>query len=99
MEEEAECQHQSIVIKTNPRGKTLKAYNGAIEDIYQSITEWEKDFSKAMQNILYGQYANFPYEMISTIRNNVDDMGNITFNNKAEILLYLSLKSLIIPNT
>ena len=54
----------------------------------------QKDFSKAMQNILYGQYANFPYEMISTIRNNVDDMGNITFNNKAEILLYELAKEL-----
>ena len=54
----------------------------------------QKDFSKAMQNITYGQYSYLPYEMISTIHNNVDDFGNITFNNKAENLLFKLAKEL-----
>lgn len=40
----------------------------------------QKDFSKAMKQIKYGQYANLPLEMRKSIKENVDENGNITFN-------------------
>ena len=46
----------------------------------------QKDFSNAMKAIKQGKYSNLPYEMISTIKRNVDEDGNITFDNNARKL-------------
>ena len=41
----------------------------------------QKDFSRTMLSIKEGKFKKLPFEMISSIRRNVDEDGNITFNN------------------
>lgn len=46
----------------------------------------QKDFSQAMKYINAGYYKNLPFEIRNSIRNNVDERGNITFSNQARKL-------------
>ena len=40
----------------------------------------QKDFSYGMKQIKYGQYSNLPLDVRKSIKENIDDEGNITFN-------------------
>ena len=72
---------------TDEEGNNLKMTLHIISDKETwSDLGTQKDFSKAMKAIKQGKYANLPYEMISTIKRNVDEDGNITFDNNARKL-------------
>ena len=40
-----------------------------------------------MQGVVKGRYSNMAYEMLSSMKRNVDDKGNITFNRTSRKLL------------
>lgn len=72
---------------TTAEGKPLSMKLEVIspEDTWSDLGS-QKDFSAAMNGIKQGKYSNLPYEMIASIQKNVDDNGNITFNNSGRKL-------------
>lgn len=47
----------------------------------------QKDFSKAMKDIRNGKYLYLPWEMEGSLRSNIDDNDNITFNTHSKFML------------
>ena len=54
----------------------------------------QKDFSSAMKSIKNGKYIGMPLEILNSIKKNVDEQGNITFNSKSRTLFDSMLKQL-----
>ena len=54
----------------------------------------QKDFSSAMKSIKNGKYIGMPLEVLNSIKKNVDQQGNITFNSKSRTLFDSMLKQL-----
>ena len=54
----------------------------------------QKDFSIAMNEIVKGRYSNLPAEMLTSMKKNIDDNGNITFNSASRSLFDSMVKNL-----
>ncbi|MBE7705172.1 MAG: hypothetical protein E7Z90_05090 [Cyanobacteria bacterium SIG29] len=68
-------------------------------DIISDTETWsdlgsQKDFTKAMKDIRDAKYLYLPWEMKSSLADNIDDTDNITFNAKSNELLHKMLGEL-----
>ena len=59
----------------------------------------QKDFSQAMQDARKGKYQYLPYEMKASLKKNIDDRNNITFNDKSNVLFHRMLKDMLASAT
>ncbi len=70
----------------NGKELRMKAIIKSKDDTWSDLGA-EKDFTEAMHNIKDGEYKNLPKEIRTTIKNNVDTKGNITFDENAKAML------------
>ncbi len=77
----------------NQDGQTARifAYKKPENETWSDLGK-EKDFTAAMKSFKLGNYAYLPRQMKTSILNNVDKNGNITFDKKAKELLEAAKK-------